>query len=79
MTAARARPGAAAAPRARTLRLARPAARRFPDRPVPPPNPLELRFMSEFLALFGEKPDLDLYARGGGHSFTEMLGRAISS
>ncbi|GAA4989196.1 hypothetical protein [Kitasatospora paranensis] len=55
-----------------TLRLCRPAARVFPGRRPAEPAELDLRFMTDFLAAFGEQPDHEHYARGGGHSFTDM-------
>ncbi|MGW2542461.1 hypothetical protein ACWC5I_16690, partial [Kitasatospora sp. NPDC001574] len=61
-------------------RRPRPAPRRQPRRP-PGPFPgrrparlagTELRFMTDFLASFGEEPDHERHARGGGNSFTDM-------
>ncbi|GAA2835325.1 hypothetical protein GCM10010441_69760 [Kitasatospora paracochleata] len=55
-----------------TLRLARPTARTFPGRRPAPLAGIELAFMTDFLAAFGEEPDHGRYARGGGHTFTDM-------
>jgi hypothetical protein len=55
-----------------TLRLSRPVARVFPGRPPAGPTGIDLRFMTDFLAAFGEEPDHERYARGGGNSFTDM-------
>jgi hypothetical protein len=63
---------------ARTLRLARPAARGFPDRPASLTG-IELKFMTQFLAAFGEEPDHQRYARGGGNSFIAMTRELLDS
>ncbi|WP_327674860.1 hypothetical protein [Kitasatospora sp. NBC_00458] len=55
-----------------TLRLSRPTARAFPGRRPAGLAGTELRFMTDFLAAFGEEPDHEHYARGGGNSFTDM-------
>ncbi|MGV9943177.1 hypothetical protein [Streptomyces sp. NPDC003401] len=63
---------------ARTLRLARPATRSFPDRPASLTG-VELKFMTQFLAAFGAEPDHERYARGGGNSFTVMTRELLDS
>ena len=55
-----------------TLRLGRPAARAFPGRRPAALGGVELRFMTQFLAAFGEEPDHERHAAGGGNSFTDM-------
>ncbi|MFC8453502.1 hypothetical protein [Kitasatospora sp. NPDC057223] len=55
-----------------TLRLSRPTARVFPGRRPAELAGLGLKFMTDFLAAFGEEPDHEQYARGGGNSFTDM-------
>ncbi|MEE1827970.1 hypothetical protein PUR61_38205 [Streptomyces sp. BE20] len=54
------------------LRLSRPTARAFPGRRPARLAGTELRFMTDFLASFGEEPDHERHARGGGNSFTDM-------
>lgn len=59
------------------LRLARPAGRAFPRRGPAALAGVELRFMTDFLSAFGERPDHDLYARGGGNGFIAMAGELL--
>ena len=59
------------------LRLGRPAGRAFPRRAPAEPAGVELRFMTDFLGAFGERPDHDLYARGGGNGFIAMAGALL--
>jgi hypothetical protein len=54
------------------LRLSRPAVRVFAKRPEAEPGRLETRFMTDLLATFGVAFDPDLYAQGGGNSFSHM-------
>lgn len=56
-----------------TVRLGRPDTRVFPRRQHPALTGIELRFMTQFLAAFGEEPDHERYARGGGTTFTDMV------
>ena len=51
--------------------LRRPAVRAFADR-VTVPSTVGSRFMTDYLAEFGVRPDWDLHARGGGNSFIQM-------
>ncbi|MFC8226181.1 hypothetical protein [Streptomyces sp. NPDC057287] len=60
----------------RTLRLGRPAARDFPERPAVLAG-VDLTFMTQFLAAFGEEPDHARYEGGGGNSFISMAGRLL--
>jgi hypothetical protein len=59
------------------LRLGRPTGRAFPRRRPAELAGLELRFMTDFLGAFGERPDRDLYARGGGNGFISMAGALL--
>jgi hypothetical protein len=43
----------------------------------PEPTVTELQYLTEFLAEFGMEPDLELYAGGGGNSFTRMCGELL--
>jgi hypothetical protein len=60
-----------------SMRLARPAVRRFAGRDRPAPTATELRFITESLAAVDREPDLDRYAAGGGNSFTRMCGELL--
>lgn len=60
----------------RTLRLGRPAARDFPGRPAALAG-VDLKFMTQFLAAFGEEPDHARYEGGGGNSFIGMAGQLL--
>ncbi|MCW6007287.1 hypothetical protein K1W54_22485 [Micromonospora sp. CPCC 205371] len=59
------------------MRLRRPSMRVFAPNGRPAPTATELRYMTDYLAEFGMAPDLDLYARGGGHTFTSMCGALL--
>lgn len=75
MTAAailRERSGAGAGPQAAPLRLGRPDVRAFPRLGPAELTGLDLRFMTDFVTAFGERPDHGLYARGGGNGFIAM-------
>jgi hypothetical protein len=52
--------------------LRRPSVRVLPERPDPEPSTVDSRFLSDYLAEFGLKPDWELYTRGGGNSFVHM-------
>jgi hypothetical protein len=59
------------------LRLGRPVAL-VPARREPAPlDGTELRFFTDFLASFGERPDHDRYARGGGSGFIDLAGALL--
>src|SRR4029450_12380526 len=60
------------------LRLRRPSVRTFAGSGRPAPTAAELEYMTDFLAEFGTAPDLELYAGGGGNSFTRMCGALLS-
>lgn len=59
------------------LRLGRPAGRAFPRRGPAALAGVELKFMTDFLTSFGERPDHELYARGGGNGFIAMAGELL--
>jgi len=59
------------------LRLGRPAARAFSRRGPAELAGVELKFMTDFLAAFGEEVDHDRYARGGGNGFIDMAGQLL--
>jgi hypothetical protein len=67
----------AAGTRGGPLRLRRPSVRVFARHDRPKPTTAELEYMTDFLAEFGMEPDLELYARGGGNSFTRMCGELL--
>jgi hypothetical protein len=59
------------------LRLGRPAVRTFGRRRRPEPTARELVFMTDLLAEFGMRVDLERYARGGGNSFIDMCAELL--